>query len=77
MHRADPRPKMLLAAAPAVGCCRHNAGPATRDQHGSERRAESRFGGPGVRPLAHVGNYVVIARSEFLPILEFEIKLPF
>lgn len=50
MHRAEPRPKVLLAAAPAAGCCRYNAGPAMRDQHGSERRAKSRQGVQGPSP---------------------------
>lgn len=67
MSRADPRPKVLLAVASAAGCCR-KAGPAPRDQHDSERRAEKRHGGPGVLPLAHVGNYTVIARSKSSPI---------
>ena len=49
MGRADTRPKVLLAAAPAAGCCR-NAGPAARDQHGSERQAESRRGFQGRSP---------------------------
>lgn len=50
MHRADPRPKVLLAAAPAAGCCRYIAGPAMQDQHGSERRAENRQGVQGHSP---------------------------
>ncbi len=49
MAGADTRPKVLFAAAPAAGCCR-SAGPVTRDQHGSTRRAESRGGLQGCSP---------------------------
>ena len=49
MSRANPRPKVLLAVASAAGCCR-KAGPAPRDQHGSERKAKSRSGFQGPLP---------------------------
>lgn len=50
MRRANPRPKVLLVAAPAAGCCRNSAGLAVREQHGSKRRAESRPGVQGTSP---------------------------
>ncbi len=49
MARADPRTEVLFAAALAASCCR-TADPAWRDQHGSERRAESRKGVQGSSP---------------------------
>ena len=49
MHRADPRPKMLIDAGRSPNCFR-NADPALRDQHGPERKAEDRSGVQGCSP---------------------------